>query len=70
LQQRINNYAKDMATSGSVEDIKRMEEEISQSRYNIEVLKGQRLKNEEIEKMADSVIEVVNLISQEMKPHN
>lgn len=59
-----------MATSGSVEDIKRMEEEISQSRYNIEVLKGQRLKNEEIEKMADSVIEVVNLISQEMKPHN
>jgi hypothetical protein len=45
-----------------------VEGKISQSRYNIEMLKGQRLKNEEIEKMADSVIEAVNLISQEMKP--
>lgn len=67
LQQRIN-YAKNMATPDSVEDIKRMEEEISQSRYNIEMLKGQRLKDEEVKKMADSVVKVVNLISQEMKP--
>lgn len=67
LQQRIN-YAKNMATSVSVEDIKRMEEEISQSRYNIEMLRGQRLKDEEAKKMADSVVKAVNLISQEMKP--
>lgn len=67
LQQRIC-LAKDMARPGSVEDIKRMEEEISQFRYNIEMLKGQRLENEEVKKLADSVIKAINLISQEMKP--
>lgn len=67
LQQRIC-LAKDMATSSSDEDIKRMEEEVSQFRYNIEMLKGQRLKDEEVKKLTDPVVKAINLISQEMKP--
>lgn len=67
LQQRIC-LTKDMATPGSVEDMKRMEEEISRFRYNIEMLKGQRLGDEEVIKLADSVVRAINLISQEMKP--
>lgn len=67
LQQRIR-YARDLSTPYPVEDIKRMEIEISQLRYNIEMLKGQRIENEEIKKMADSVVKAINLISQEMKP--
>ena len=55
LQQRIC-LAKDMATPGSVEDIKRMEEEISQFRYNIEMLKGQRLEDEEVKKLVAPVV--------------
>lgn len=45
LQQRIC-YAKDMSISYSVEEIKRMEEEISEYRYDIEILKGKRLEDE------------------------
>ena len=67
LQQRIC-LAKDMSTSNSVEDIKRMEEEIARRRDNIETLKGQRVKNEEIKKLVNSVAETINLISQEKKP--
>lgn len=67
LQQRIC-LAKDMATPGSVEDIKRMEEEISRFRYNIEMLKGQRLEDEEVKKLVAPVVKTINLISQEMKP--
>ena len=67
LQQRIG-LAKNMSTSTSVEDIKRMEEEITLRRYNLETLKGQRVENEEIKKLANSVAETINLISQEMKP--
>ena len=67
LQQRIG-LAKNMSTSTSVEDIKRMEEEIIQRRYNLEMLKGQRVENEEIKKLVNSAAETINLISQEMKP--
>ena len=67
LQQRIC-IAKDMAAPGSVEDIKRMEDEISGYRYNIKMLKGKRLEDEEVKKMADPIVAAVNLISQEMKP--
>ena len=67
LQQRIC-YAKDVATLTSAEDIKRMEEEISRLRYDIESLKGLRLKDEEVKKLVDSIGNAINLISQEMKP--
>lgn len=67
LQQRIC-FAKDMATPGSVEELKKMEEEISQFRYDIEILKGQRLEDEEVKKLVDSIVKAINLISQEMKP--
>ncbi|MBD5545017.1 MAG: hypothetical protein HDR01_12480 [Lachnospiraceae bacterium] len=67
LQQRIC-LAKDMATSGSVENIKKMEEEIAGLKYNIEMLKGKRIEDEEMKKLVDSIIEAANLISQEMKP--
>lgn len=66
LQQRIC-LAKDMPTQGSGEDIKRMEEEISGYRHNIEMLKEKRLEDEEVKKMADSIVATANLISQEMK---
>lgn len=45
-----------------------MEEEIARHRYNLDMLKGQRIENEEIKKLANSVVETVNLMSQEMKP--
>ena len=45
-----------------------MEEEIARHRYNLDMLKGQRIENEEIKKLANSVVETVNLMSQEMRP--
>ena len=67
LQQRICS-AKNLPTLTSSEDIKRMEEEISRLRYDIESLKGQKLKDEEVKKLVDSIGNAINLISQEMKP--
>lgn len=58
LQQRIC-LAKDMTTLGSVEDIKRMEEEICRFRYDIEMMKGQRLADEEVKKLVDPVVKAL-----------
>ncbi len=67
LQQRIC-LAKNIATTDALEDIKRFEEEIFRLRHDIEILKGQRLKDEEVKKLADPVVKAINLISQDMKP--
>ena len=55
LQQRIC-LKKDMETQSSVEDIKSMEEEISQLKYKIEMLEKERLKDEEVKELTDSVV--------------
>lgn len=57
-----------MATPGYLEDIKRMEKEIYQFRYDIEMKNGKRLTEAETKQQINSIVKAINLISQEMKP--
>lgn len=66
--QCVSTLAKDMATPGYLEDIKRMEKEIYQFRYDIEMKNGKRLTEAETKQQINSIVKAINLISQEMKP--
>lgn len=68
LLQRSIFLSQTMKTSGSVNDIKGMEEEIIQCRDQIATLEKQKLNDEEVNGLLNPALEKINLISQEMKP--